>query len=202
MRERQRNTDAPPDVVPAFVRGDTDAFFEVYRLHEGAIRRVAQRVFDGPFEQEEAVQEIWLTVHRSCHTFDPARGSLSGWLRAVAINKVRELLRAKGREPAADLDLDEAPDEALKLDGPGPEKAAQLSRIRAAVTQFARGLPAEEARVLELALVEELSLEEVAQALSSTVRRCKYLKKKLLVRAVTDPGLQRVLEELLPEGGR
>jgi SAM-dependent MidA family methyltransferase len=43
------------------------------------------------------VQEIWLQVHRMCEAYDPARGPLLPWLRAVAVNRCRELLRARGR---------------------------------------------------------------------------------------------------------
>lgn len=200
MGEPQRKEDSPsPAEVAAFICGERDAFFAIYRVHDPAVRRTVQRVFHSPFEQEEAVQEIWLAVHRNCRSYDPSRGALSAWLRTVALNRCRELLRARGRQPAADVDLDEVPDEWVSADRPGPEEAALRARMREALAQFAKTLPKEEARVLELALVEELSLEQVAQALSANVRRCKYLKKKLLARAAVDPGLRRVVEELLPK---
>lgn len=203
MREPERkSTNEPTELLGRFSRGDRDAFFELYQANEPAVRALAARFFPSPFEHEEAVQEIWLTVYRTGGSYDARRGPFLAWLRAVAMNRCREILRAKGRRPLADRDLEDAPEESLELEGAGPERAAQHARMREAVARFARSLPEEEARVLELALMEERSLEEVASALSVNIRRCKYLKKKLLVRATSDPGLLRVLEELLGEGPR
>ena len=46
-------------------------------------------------------------------------------------------------------------------------------------------------------LVEERPHEEVASALGISVRRCKYLRMKLLARAATDPELRAALGEMV-----
>jgi hypothetical protein len=50
--------------------------------------------------------------------------------------------------------------------------------------------------VFRLSLVEERAHDEVARAAGITVRRCKYLRMKLLLRAAADPALRAALGEV------
>lgn len=182
-----------PGAIERFRRGDREAFVVVYDAHSPDIRPLAARFFPRPFEREEALQEIWLQVHRMCHAFDPERGPLSAWLRAVAVNRCREILRARGRRPDAretveDADLTAASD---------PEADVRAARVREALARFSASLAGDEAGVLRMSLVEERPHEEVAGALGITVRRCKYLRMKLLARAATDPELRAALGEVV-----
>jgi len=182
----------PPGALERFRRGDREAFVAVYDAHAAEIRPLAARFFPSPFEREEAVQEIWLQVHRMCHAFDPERGPLGGWLRAVAVNRCREILRARGRRPDARETVE---DENLAAPS-DPEADVRTARIRQAVARFSAGLAGDEAGVLRLSLVEERSHGEVASALGISARRCKYLRMKLLARAASDPELRAALGEV------
>jgi RNA polymerase sigma-70 factor (ECF subfamily) len=150
-----------------FKRADKDAFLAVYDLFAPDVRGVAYRFFRSPFEREEAVQEVWLLVHRMCDRFDPQRGELGAWLHEQI---------ASGEDPSASV---------------------QESRLREAVSQFAATLDEEEGRIFQLSCVEEKSHEEVARLIGISPRRCKYLRMKLLARAAEDPRLRAVLEEVL-----
>jgi RNA polymerase sigma-70 factor (ECF subfamily) len=187
----------PPAVSPGalerFRRGDREAFVMVYDAHASEVRPLAARFFPSPFEREEAVQEIWLQVHRMCHAYDPARGPLGAWLRALAVNRCREILRARGRRPDARESVEDG-----DLTAPSdPESDVQAARIRRALGKFSAGLAADEAGVLRLSMVEERPHEEVATALGISVRRCKYLRMKLLALAATDPELRAALREVV-----
>ena len=161
-------------------------------MHAPPLRALAARFFARPFEREEAVQEIWLLAHRMAASYDPSRGDLLPWLRALAANRCKELLRAQGRRPAPGAELDE---DALP-DASNPEQTARAARVSGAVARFEQSLDAEEARVFRLSLVEERGHDEVARALGITPRRCKYLRMKLLLRAGADPELRRALAEV------
>ena len=183
------------DTERRFRRGEREAFLCVYETHAPGVRALVGRFFGSPFERDEAAQEIWLHVHRVATTFDPSRGELGPWLRTLAINRCKELLRARGRrpDPRVELDDDQFEDPAVA----GPEDAARMARAREAVTQFGALLSPEEATVFRLSLVEERSHDEVARAAGITVRRCKYLRMKLLVRAAADPVLRAALAEVI-----
>ena len=193
---------APASVIPAAVEraaverfraGDREAFLIVYDTYAPALRPLVARFFPDPFEREEAAQELWLLVHRMAATFDPARGELLPWLRAVAVNRCKELLRARGRRPQARVAVD---DEALVAPS-DPEAAARGQRLRAAVVRFCATLSEEEAAVFRLSLMEERTHDQVAAAVGITARRCKYLRMKLLARAAGDPELRAALREVI-----
>jgi len=182
------------DTEARFRRGEREAFLSVYETHASAVRRLVGRFFSSPFEREEAVQEIWLHVHRIAGTFDPTRGDLGPWLRVVAANRCKELLRARGRRPDPDVDLADV--HAEEPAGAGPENAARTARAREALTRFEGLLSREEAIVFRLSLIEERSHDEAARAAGISARRCKYLRMKLLVRAAADPALRVALAEV------
>jgi RNA polymerase sigma-70 factor (ECF subfamily) len=182
-----------PGALERFRQGDREAFVAVYDAHAGDLRPLVARFFARPFEREEAIQEIWLQVHRMCQAYDPTRGPLLPWLRAVAVNRCKEILRARSRrvDPRHSVEDEDLPAQ------DDPEADARAARVREAVARFSAGLDKEEAEVLRLSLVEERPHEEVASALGISVRRCKYLRMKLLARAATDPALRAVLGEMV-----
>jgi RNA polymerase sigma factor (sigma-70 family) len=181
------------ETLQRFRRGDQDAFLAIHDAHAPVISRLIGRFFPRPFEREEAVQEVWLLVLRVAGAFDPQRGALLAWLRVVATNRCRELLRARTHRPDA---REELSDEEALPETNDPETLLRLGRLRGAVNRFSAGLTPEEAVVLKLSLLEERSHEEVAAAAGTSVRRCKYLRKKLLARAVADPQLRAVMDEV------
>lgn len=179
----------------AFASGERAAFVEVYRAHAADVRRWVTRFFKRPFEQEEATQEVWLTVHRMAHRYDVNR-ELVPWLRVLTANRCRELLRARGRQPEASVPVEDA-DDAGWLEHPAEVDPAWARQVREAVLAFRATLKDDEAKALDGLLVEERSHEELAQLLGATVRQSKYLKKKLLERAAADPALKALAEGAL-----
>jgi RNA polymerase sigma-70 factor (ECF subfamily) len=180
------------DVLDRFRSGDEQAFLEIYRDCATDVRLWVSNFFDSRFDQEEAVQETWLTVHRMRCSYDADRGPLRPWLKALTFNRCREILRARGRRPQHEVE----PDETLECDKRRPDEHVLLSRIREAIARFAASLAGDERRTF-LALLNESSHVETAQLLAVNVRRCKYLRQKIMVRAVNDPHLRDASYDLL-----
>jgi RNA polymerase sigma factor (sigma-70 family) len=181
-----------PDLLQRFASGDPEAFFAIYAAHAGEVRALVARHFARAFEREEAVQEVWLQVHRVASRFDPARGQLRPWLQSVATNRCRELLRARGRRPLLSAETDDATPATTET----PETVAQGGRVQAAIARFRATLTSEEAEVFRLGVLEERSHDEVAVALGISPRRAKYLKLKLLDRAASTAELRALLREV------
>ncbi|MDX2012082.1 MAG: sigma-70 family RNA polymerase sigma factor [Myxococcaceae bacterium] len=179
-----------------FASGERAAFLEVYSAHARPVRRWVARFFKSPFEQEEAAQEVWLMVHRMQTSYDVNRGPLGPWLRVVASNRCRELLRAKGRRPDASVPLDDV-DDALWLDSPLPDEQLMQAKARAVVQDFRKTLPKEEDVVLQRGLGDGLTNDEVAAELGVTQRQSKYLKKKLLAKVAASAALRALAKEWL-----
>jgi RNA polymerase sigma factor (sigma-70 family) len=165
---------------------------KVYDVYAAQVRPLVSRFFFRPFEREEAFQEVWLQVHRAAPTYDAARGELLPWLRTVAANRCKELLRARGRRPDPDVPLQDH-DLVAATD---PEQAARATRLQSAIARFEATLSQDEAKVFRWSLLEERSHDEVARLAGISPRRCKYLRMKLLVRAAADGDLRQALTEV------
>jgi RNA polymerase sigma factor (sigma-70 family) len=176
------------ELVTRFVAGDRQAFDQLFALLRQEVFRVVLRFFSSPFDQEEAFQEVWLQLHRMRGRFDVSRhAEFTGWARQVARNRCIDLLKARGRRPEIPVEDTEVPS--------APSQLSQLAgaRVRAALDDVLARLDAEQRRFFELCFVEELPHEEIATRMSITVRRSKYLKKKLLARLLRNRTLRGLL---------
>jgi len=75
------------------VAGDEGAFADLYRRHQSAVYRFALLMSGRPNIAEEVTQEVFLTLIREPHRFDPSRGMLPAFLYGVARNYVLRIIR-------------------------------------------------------------------------------------------------------------
>ncbi|MCI0397634.1 MAG: sigma-70 family RNA polymerase sigma factor [Chloroflexi bacterium] len=168
--------------------GDHAAFGEVVRRHQQAVFNVAYRLLGNRRDAEDATQEAFLRAFRAFHTFDPAR-PLAPWLKRIAANvclnwletaRVKPLLVASdvARPDETTLDLEE-----LAHSQPSPEQALAAretaGRVRAAILK----LPPHYRVVIELRHFQDLSYDEMTQALGrplSSVKSDLFRARKLL----------------------
>ena len=164
-------------------RGDQDAFAELVQLHQRAVFNVAYRFFGNPHDAEDAAQETFLRAWRFFARFD-ADKLIGPWLKRIAVNVCLNQLET--RRPGLPLDEDglQPPDP-----NPGPESVAvrrdSESRIRAALS----GLPPRYRAAIELRHFQELSYEEIAEALArplSDVKSDLFRARKILAERLKD----------------
>jgi RNA polymerase sigma-70 factor, ECF subfamily len=107
-----------------------DAYFE--RIHSMVARRVP-----GSHQTEDLVQDIFLKLHRSLSSYDPAR-SLDPWVTTIAMNTLRDHWRSSSRrelpseltpELEPDAALDASPSDALERGEEGATLRAAISRL-------------------------------------------------------------------------
>ncbi|HZY83693.1 MAG TPA: sigma-70 family RNA polymerase sigma factor [Gemmataceae bacterium] len=114
---------------------------------------------------DEAVQETWLTAVRRLRSFDPARGSFAGWLRAIAANVLRNHFRRESRRRAA------APAAArpeAQTAGPEVERAERVAAALAA-------LPERYEAVLRAKYLDGQSVAAIAAAAGDTPKAVESL---------------------------
>ncbi|MEO6858521.1 MAG: sigma-70 family RNA polymerase sigma factor [Solirubrobacteraceae bacterium] len=143
---------------------DPDAFEAFYREHVDAVERfVARRVGDRDLAAD-LTADVFVAAIESAGTYRAARGAPVAWLFGIARLVVASRLRREGRERRATarvrgrelLDVDDA---SRMNDRLAAEE--QTRRLYAAMDQ----LPDGERAVLELAVLDDLPLVEVASAL-------------------------------------
>lgn len=178
-------TESPDrDLIVRARRGDRDAFGELVRSTQNAVFNVCYRLLGERREAEDLAQETFIRAWDKLHTFDPQRPFLP-WVRRVAANLCLNHLSARG----SDLpELNEEHD--LAAPGTTPpllvEQRQQAEKIRAALLR----LPPRYRIAIELRHFQELSYEEMAQALNcplSDVKSDLFRARKLLAEKLKDP---------------
>ena len=185
-------------LVERALSGDESAFKQLFTRHRDDASRVVYRMLGPSPEVEDVVQDVFLHVYRSLHTF---RGDsrFSTWLYRLAVNVTRmHLRRRKSRPRFADVDVPETPSEDQRILDPG-EEVDQRMRIRA-LYEVLDTLSEKKREVLVLHDFDGVAAKEIAETLSIpvlTVRtRLFYARKELYVAMRSHPALQSIAESL------
>ena len=155
--------DADARLVARLAAGDMDAASELYDRHAGRVLGLARRILRDHGDAEDVVQEVFSQAWRTAGRFEPARGSVSGWLLVMARTRSLDRLRAKQSRP--DTRPEVLPDTMPSLGASAFDQALsdeQAARMREALAT----LPAVQRDALELAYYEGLSQSEIAERLT------------------------------------
>ena len=141
----------------------TDAEFKTaFDEHKDAVYRFAWRMSGSPAAAEDITQNAFVGLLRDPGRFDPARGTLRGFLLGIARNLALKHWRAEHRfEP---LDDEAMVAEPVDLD------RGQVGDI---VGRAVRALPPLQCEVVILVEYEGLTLAEVARAVGADVGTVK-----------------------------
>jgi len=161
-------------LVAALRAGQDWAFETMIRLYGGRLLAVARRLTQNEEDAHDAVQSAYLSAFRSLQTFE-GNCQLSTWLHRIVVNAALMRLRTRRRKPEASIE-ELLP--AFQEDGHHVEQFSEWSaradellerkETRATVRACIDQLPGNYREVLILRDIEELSTQDVAEALSMT----------------------------------
>src|SRR5919205_3644890 len=164
------------------------ALSTLYDRYSRTVYGVGLKILGERSLAEELVQDVFLKVWRSSHTFDSSRGSFSTWLyrvtRSVAIDLYRK--RARGVRSVSDGDAHIA---ASRDWSAGPEEVVDESWLSWRVSRALDALDAPQREVIHLAYFEGLSQREISERTglpigtvkSRTASAFKKLRKELVL---------------------
>jgi RNA polymerase sigma-70 factor, ECF subfamily len=155
------------DALARAKRGDLAAFDELMARHERQVFRVALGVLGRREDAEDAVQEVFLRLHRSLKTLDEER-AFAPWLYRVTVNVCREMHEKRARTRTLSLDELHLAGFEARAYQPDPEAQVSAAEQERMVLQALGDLPPKERAALVLRDIEGLSTEEVAEALGSS----------------------------------
>ena len=151
-------------LVLAAQRGDEAAFGEIVRRFQRSVYRVAYGLMRNPSDADDLAQETFLRAYQAIERFRVGE-PLQPWLSRITINLAYSIFRRRRRRPEAPLEpLLEAGRQWASDDDPA-EESARRERERHLGASFAE-ISEEHQAILVLRVVDELSYDEIAQALS------------------------------------
>lgn len=181
------------EVEAAWVEERPDALRMAYDQFGAVVHTYCVRGLGGRDAAADCVQETFVAAWRSRDRFDPARGTLAGWLLGIARYRVLDVHRAAGRVPTPTGEPVAEPGSGAG--GAAPTGSAAVSEADALVDRLllARALESLSSRarsVVELAFWSDLSQSEIAAELDLPLGTVKSDMRRALIRlrAVVEDG--------------
>ncbi len=144
------------ELAALFRDGQDEALAQAYDKFGGAVYHLALTSLGNTADAEDVVQFTFVGAWQGRQTYDPARGSLLGWLLGIARRKVVDRLRARAREDRSV--------ESVKAvaDPPALDTLPDHVIDRLIVADELAALPGDQRRVLELAFYDDLTHRQIA----------------------------------------
>ncbi|MCI0530078.1 MAG: sigma-70 family RNA polymerase sigma factor, partial [Nitrospira sp.] len=151
--------------------GETESFGVLVQRHEKTIFSLLYRWLGDYHEAADVAQEVFLSAYRSIKSFR-GESSFSTWLYRIAINQAKNrrksLITSQQRrvtleipDPEGDGDLMAS----LPHPGPDPAQAAEQQEIQDLVQKGLNGLESDDAMIILLHDLQDISYEEIAKVL-------------------------------------
>jgi RNA polymerase sigma factor (sigma-70 family) len=150
-----------PDLVARAKRGDTEAYEELVRMHQGIAFRTAYLVTQSAPEAEEAAQEAFVKAYRALGRFR-AGAPFRPWLLRIVTNEARNRRRSEGRREALTL---RAAGASSGDAAPSPEAALLSAERREGLLEAVNRLQEKDRLAIACRYFLDLSEAETAAAL-------------------------------------
>lgn len=167
LQQDQRHTDA--GLVEECLNGDSTAFDELVRRYKDRIYHVVYRFLGNHEDAQDAAQDVFVRAYKGIKEFK-GNAKVYTWLYSIAANVSRNRLRdgsRKGRNKGTSLEAMEensgvtapAPDHA------GPRATAEAKELNDILQSCLEELPDHYRMTFILRTYEDLSYEEIAEAM-------------------------------------
>ena len=177
--------DEESEWVSRCLAGDSQAFRPLVERYERMVRAVIRRLIDAEHEVNELAQMAFVTAYERLAQYSGA-ARFSTWLCEIALNKSRDALRSRRRQPAAD-DIDELD---LESGAPGPDGQLEEKQRDVQLQAALRRLKPVDREVVVFKYILGSSYEEVARVLGCTPEAAKVRSHR------AREELKRILESM------
>jgi RNA polymerase sigma-70 factor (ECF subfamily) len=147
---------------------DAHDFDQVFRAHVHYVGRTLRCLGVDQAHIEDACQEVFVVVHRRLNVCRPGE-SLRAWIRQICVGVARNRRRTirRRREDASD----DPPEMVIP---PNQQRDLELRDLREMLLAVLEELPAEQREVFVLYEIEQLTMTEVAEALSCPLQTAYF----------------------------
>ena len=172
-------------------QGDKVAFGKLIEAYQGPVYNLAYRMLNNSGEAEEAAQEAFIRAFTRLDSYNPAH-KFSTWLLSITSNYCIDQLR-KRRAILLSIDEPLPPHPALSADQEKrPESQLIMNEQQAMVQSLLEELAPDYRQAVVLRYWHELSYEEIAEMMDTTVSAIKsrlFRARKQLAEIALETGL-------------
>lgn len=153
-------------------KGDKTAFGYLVDAYQRPVYNLAYRMLNNSGEAEEAAQEVFIRAYTKLHMYNPDH-KFSTWILSITSNYCIDLIR-KRRALLLSIDEPLPAHPALQSDRiEGPEAQAVIGEREEMVQQLLQTLPEDYREAVVLRYWYEMSYEEIADTMDTTVSAIK-----------------------------
>ena len=153
------------DLMENWQSGDISAFEAIFQHYGGLVFKTAYLMTSSREEAEDILQEVFVSVWKSRHTFNPMKGKFTTWLHRITVN---ESSKHRKKQPVL-LSLDEDRADGFHLQGTEsselPDQALVSKWKHERLVKVINSLDSKHRPVLVLRYFNELSYDEIARVL-------------------------------------
>ena len=184
--------DTSPDQLQHLRAGEEAAWGQLHRDHYPRLWSSVQRILNNPTLSDDVVQEAFIKAHRDIRRF-AGQSQIGTWLYRIAVNQALDAMRKRQRterwlsflSPVADEEKYPAMPEGKVA--PAASTGLENADLREIIVHAMAELSPEHRAVVQLRLVDEMSLDETARLLHCKVGTvnsrlhyaCEHLRRKL-----------------------
>ncbi len=146
-------------IAEAFASGDEWALRAVYDRYGGLVHQIARSSLSAQGDADDVTQAVFVSAWQGRSTFDPGRGSLTGWLVGITRRRIIDKLRTLDRERRASEAV-----QRLAHSQSTPDTMTTPERVidSVVVADGLSRLPEQQRRVLELAFYDDLTHRQIS----------------------------------------
>jgi len=178
--------------------GDKAAFGKLIEAYQTPVYNLAYRMLNNAGEAEEAAQEAFIRAFTRLKTYNPEH-KFSTWMLSITSNYCIDIIR-KRRMQLMSIDEPLPPHPALMSDGTkGPEAQLLMGEQQELVQSLLQELPPDYRQAIVLRYWHEMSYEEIAEMMDTTVSAIKsrlFRARRQMAETGVAQGLSPVLEQL------
>jgi RNA polymerase sigma-70 factor (ECF subfamily) len=157
-------------LVQSIAAGDQLALHSLYEQMHRIVFTLIVRIANNRETAEELTLDVFHDVWRRASTYDPAGGSVVGWIMNQARSRAIDRLRFDHRKKRLTNDVDSPLPTTAAND---PEQACHLEEQSRLLRNALEVLTPEERRIIETAFFSELTYHEVATKLNQPLGTVK-----------------------------